>query len=43
METYNVINIETNEVVVTYQTYDECIEWLDTYGNIVEYTIKIFK
>jgi hypothetical protein len=43
METYSVINIETNEVVVTYQTYDECIKWIDTYGNIVEYTIKIFK
>jgi hypothetical protein len=43
MESYNVVNIETNEVVVTYQTYDECLKWIDTYGNIVEYTIKSSK
>ncbi len=39
METYNVINIETNEVVATYKTYDECLNWIGTYGNIIEYTV----
>lgn len=39
MESYCVVMIETNEVVFTNPSYDECVLWVDTYGNIIEYTI----
>jgi phosphosulfolactate synthase (CoM biosynthesis protein A) len=39
METYNVIEISTGVVMLSNSTYDECVEWIDNYGDIIDYTI----
>jgi phosphosulfolactate synthase (CoM biosynthesis protein A) len=39
METYNVIEISNGDVMLSNSTYDECVEWIDNYGNIIDYTI----
>lgn len=39
MITYDVIEILTENVVLSDKTQEECIEWIGKYGNIVEYTI----
>jgi len=40
MVTYDVIEISTNTVVYSNDNYDECINWINTYGDIINYTIK---
>jgi hypothetical protein len=39
METYNVIKISTGDIMFENSTQEECIQWINTYGNIIEYTI----
>lgn len=39
MTSYNVIEISTGQVLFSSETYDECVVWLDTYANILYYTI----
>ena len=39
METYKVIEISNGDVMLSNSTYDECVEWIDDYGNIIDYTI----
>jgi hypothetical protein len=39
MNTYDIIEISSGNVVLSDSTYEECIEWLDNYGNIIEYTV----
>jgi hypothetical protein len=39
METYNVIEISTRDIMLENATQQECIDWINTYGNIIEYTI----
>ena len=39
METYDVIEISTGNIMLGDSTYDECIQWIEVYGNIIEYTI----
>jgi phosphosulfolactate synthase (CoM biosynthesis protein A) len=39
METYKVIEISNGDVMLSNSTYDECVEWIDNYGNIIDYTI----
>jgi hypothetical protein len=39
MTTYNVIEISTGTTVYSNNNYDECINWINTYGNIIDYTI----
>jgi len=38
---YNVIEFSTGKIIIKNKTYDECIKWLDTYGNILDYTIVL--
>lgn len=38
---YNVIEFSTGNIIIENKTYDECVEWLDTYGNILDYTIVL--
>jgi hypothetical protein len=39
MITYDVIEIYNSNVVLSDATYEQCLDWIDTYGNILEYTI----
>jgi hypothetical protein len=39
METYNVIEISTENVVFSDTNYENCINWIETYGDIIHYTI----
>jgi hypothetical protein len=39
METYNVIKISTGDIMLENSTQEECIQWIDNYGNIIDYTI----
>jgi hypothetical protein len=39
METYNVIEISTGDIMLENATQQECIDWINTYGNIINYTI----
>jgi hypothetical protein len=41
MITYDVIEIFSGNVVYSDKTYEECINWLETYGDILNYTIII--
>jgi len=36
---YNIIQISNNSVVQSNLTIEECISWINAYGNIIEYTI----
>lgn len=36
---YSIIEINSGNVIQKYQTYQECVEWLDINGNILDYTI----
>ena len=40
MITYNVIEIQTENITLSDKTYEECINWIGNYGNIVEHTIQ---
>lgn len=40
MITYDVIEILTENIVLSNKTQEECIDWIVKYGNIVEYTIQ---
>jgi hypothetical protein len=39
MEKYNIILISNQSVVETDLTYEECVDWLNKFGNILDYTI----
>jgi hypothetical protein len=39
METYNVIEISTGDIMLENSTYEECVQWIETYGDIINYTI----
>lgn len=39
MVTYDVIEIQTGNIVLSDVTYEECIDWIDNFGNILDYTI----
>jgi hypothetical protein len=39
METYSIIEISTGNKIQSNLSYQQCIDWLDTYGNIIDYTI----
>ena len=41
METYNVIEILTGNIVFGDSTQEECVEWINTYGDIINHTIKV--
>jgi hypothetical protein len=36
---YSIIEIKSGNIIQTYQTYEECVKWLDSEGNILDYTI----
>lgn len=36
---FKIIEINSGNIVEIYQTYSECIDWLDSYGDIINYTI----
>lgn len=38
MNTYSIIEIETGNVIQSNLSYEECVNWLDNYGNILDYT-----
>ena len=40
MINYNVIEIQTGIIILLDKTYEECIDWIEKYGNIVDYTIQ---
>ena len=40
MVTYDVIEIETGNIVLSDTTQEECLLWIEEYGNIVDYTIQ---
>ena len=39
MEKYSIIEIETGIKVQTNLSYQECLDWLSSHGNIMDYTI----
>lgn len=39
MVTYSIVEISTGNKIQTNMTYQQCIDWLDIYGNILDYTI----
>jgi hypothetical protein len=39
METYDVIEISTGNPVFSDSTYEECINWIENFGDIIHYTI----
>ncbi len=41
MVTYDVIEILTNAPVYQNATYEECVIWIESYGNIIDYTISL--
>lgn len=41
MERYNIILISNQSVVETNLKYEECIDWLNEFGNIIDYTIVL--
>ena len=40
MKTYSVIKISTNEQILIDKTFEECLDWIKNYGDIVNYTIE---
>ncbi len=40
MITYDVIEIETGIIAFSDKTQEECINWIEDYGNIIDYTIQ---
>lgn len=38
---YNIIEINTGNIVQSDLTYEQCIDWLDNFGNIIDYTIVL--
>jgi hypothetical protein len=41
METYDVIEISTRNIMLEDSTYEECIQWIVEFGDIINYTITI--
>lgn len=41
METYDVIEISTGNIILEGSTYEECIQWIEEFGDIINYTITI--
>lgn len=39
---YNVIEITTNNVVLENSTYEECLNWIENYGDILNYSIILY-
>jgi hypothetical protein len=39
MITYNVIEITSGNIVFQDATYEECIQWIEEFGDIINYTI----
>jgi hypothetical protein len=40
MVTYDVIEIQTGNIVLSDVTQEECLIWISNNGNIVDYTIQ---
>lgn len=40
MITYDVIEIQTGNIVLSDKTQEECLNWIESYGNILDYTIQ---
>lgn len=41
MVTYDVTEIFTGNIVLSDKTYEECVEWIETHGDLLNYTITI--
>lgn len=41
MITYDVIEILSGNVVLSDVTYEDCIDWIENFGDIINYTIII--
>lgn len=41
MITYDVIEILSGNVVLSDSTYEDCITWIENFGDIINYTIII--
>ena len=39
MMTFSVVEISTGIKILSNITYQQCVDWIDTYGNILDYTI----
>jgi hypothetical protein len=39
MVTYDVIEISTGNIVLSDKTQEECLMWIESYGDIIHYTI----
>jgi hypothetical protein len=38
---YNVIEIVTKNIVLENSTYQDCLDWIEVYGDIINYTIVL--
>jgi hypothetical protein len=43
METYNVIKISTGDIMLENSTYEECLQWIEMYGDIINYTVVTYQ
>ena len=41
MITYDVIEILSGNVVLSDVTYEDCVTWIENFGDIINYTIVI--
>jgi hypothetical protein len=41
MNTYNLIEISTGNILIEGSTYNECLDWIEKFGDIINYTITI--
>lgn len=41
MITYDVIEILSGNIVLSDKPYEECVQWLEEFGDILNYTIII--
>jgi hypothetical protein len=39
MNTYNVIEISTGNIIIQDSTYEDCLQWIEEFGDIINYTI----
>ncbi len=39
---YNVIEIPTKNIVLENSTYQDCLDWIEVYGDIINYTIVLY-
>lgn len=39
MKKYNVIQIDTQNIVYSDDDYNSCIDWIESYGDLLNFTI----